>query len=259
LPAECVDLVFVCDTYHHFEFPFRTLASIHKALKKDGQLIVIDFHRIKGTSREWTMGHVRAGQEVFEKEIIQSGFVKVSEEKKLGLKENYFVRFKKVAKKDKPNKSIEFNRDVRPILAENCFACHGFDAKARKAKLRLDVPEGAFAERRGLVPIKPGDLKSSEVWFRIMSGDPEAMMPPPDSRKKLTAAQKETLKRWIEQGAKYQKHWSFEPIVSREPKAGAKSIDAFLDARLKKEGLVPTKEADRETLIRRVSFAFTGL
>jgi len=151
---------------------------------------------------------------------------------------------------------IEFNRDVRPILAETCFPCHGFDAKARKAKLRLDVPEGAFAERRGLVPIAPGNLKDSEVWSRITSDDPEAQMPPPDSRKKLTAAQKATIKKWIEQGAKYQKHWSFEPI--RVSGAG-KSIDGFLEARLAKEGLKPTREADRETLIRRVAFALTGL
>jgi hypothetical protein len=151
---------------------------------------------------------------------------------------------------------IEFNRDVRPILAENCFACHGFDARARKAKLRLDVPEGAFAERRGIAAIVPGNLKASEVWARITTDDADAQMPPADSRKKLTAAQKEILKKWIEQGAKYQKHWSLEPVrANRE----ARSIDAFLELRLKKEGLTPTKEADRETLIRRVSFALTGL
>lgn len=154
---------------------------------------------------------------------------------------------------------IEYNRDVRPILAENCFACHGFDAKARKAKLRLDVPEGAFAERRGIAPIVPGNLKESEVWARITTDDADAQMPPPDSRKQLTAAQRAILKKWIEQGAKYQKHWSFEPIKSRAGEAGADSIDKFIEARLKKEGLAPTKEADRETLIRRVSFALTGL
>src|SRR5205823_2207157 len=96
---------------------------------------------------------------------------------------------------------IQFNRDVRPILADACFACHGFDAKARKAKLRLDLPEGAFAERRGLVPIKPGDLKASEVWQRVSSTDADVMMPPPDSKKKLSAAQREILRKWIEQGA----------------------------------------------------------
>ena len=108
--------------------------------------------------------------------------------------------------------SVQFNRDVRPILADNCFACHGFDAKARKAKLRLDVPEGAFAERNGTVPIKPGDLQASEVWARINAERAEEVMPPPNTHKQLTAAQKETIRRWIVQGAPYQKHWSFEPI-----------------------------------------------
>ncbi len=158
---------------------------------------------------------------------------------------------------------IEFNRDVRPILADACFACHGFDPKSRKAKLRLDTSEGALAEREGTFPIKPGDLKKSEVWKRITTDEADVVMPPPHSNKKLTIAQKETLRLWIEQGAKYQKHWSFEAVarpqlpVSRDPKASA--IDAFLLARLQKEGLKPTAEADRETLVRRVSFALTGL
>jgi hypothetical protein len=159
---------------------------------------------------------------------------------------------------------IQFNRDVRPILADNCFACHGFDGKARQAKLRLDVPEGVFAERRGVAPLKPGNPKASEVWQRITSADAELVMPPPETNKKLTAAQKETLRKWIEQGAKYQKHWSFEPIIRpqvpeipRETKSSA--IDAFILERLHKEGLKPSGEADRSTLIRRVSFALTGL
>jgi hypothetical protein len=161
---------------------------------------------------------------------------------------------------------LRFNRDIRPILAENCYACHGFDAKARKAKLRLDVPEGAFAERRGVVPIKPGDLKESEVWVRVTSADADAVMPPPDSNKKLTAAQKETIRKWIEQGAKYEKHWSFEPVrrpdlpEMRNPNVFIRNpIDAFLLHRLTRDGLKPTAEADRETLVRRVSFALTGL
>jgi ubiquinone/menaquinone biosynthesis C-methylase UbiE len=94
LPAASVDLVFVCDTYHHFEFPFRTLASAHKALKPGGRLVVIDFHRVKGKSSDWVMGHVRAGQEVFTKEITSSGFKAAGEEK--FLKENYFLLFEKV-------------------------------------------------------------------------------------------------------------------------------------------------------------------
>jgi predicted methyltransferase len=99
LPAGSVDLVFICDTYHHFEYPFKTMASIHKALKPGGQVILIDFHRVKGKSSEWVMGHVRAGQEVFVKEIVSTGFKVVGEEK--FLKENYIVRFQKV---DAPKK-----------------------------------------------------------------------------------------------------------------------------------------------------------
>jgi len=154
---------------------------------------------------------------------------------------------------------IEFNRDVRPILSDACFACHGFDAKARKAKLRLDTPEGAIAERNGIVPIKPGDLKQSEAWARILSADADLQMPPPDSNKKLTAADKETLRLWIEQGAKYQKHWSFESIQRPSPREARTAIDSFLTARLTQAGLKHTPEANRETLIRRVSFALTGL
>jgi SAM-dependent methyltransferase len=93
LPENSVDLVFICDTYHHFEFPYKTLASIHRALRPGGQLVLIDFHRIEGKSSDWVLGHVRAGQEVFVNEIVTSGFKQVGEEKIL--KENYFVRFEK--------------------------------------------------------------------------------------------------------------------------------------------------------------------
>ncbi len=95
LPPASVDLVFICDTYHHFEFPEKTMRSIHKALKPKGQVVLIDFHRIKGVSSEWVMGHVRAGQEVFAKEIVDAGFRQIEENKDL-LKESYFVRFEKI-------------------------------------------------------------------------------------------------------------------------------------------------------------------
>ncbi len=95
LPEGKIDLVFICDTYHHFEFPQTTMASVHRALKADGELVVIDFHRIEGKTKKWLMDHVRAGQEVFTKEIESAGFEQI-EEKKL-LKENYFLRFRKVA------------------------------------------------------------------------------------------------------------------------------------------------------------------
>lgn len=95
LPPASIDLAFICDTYHHFEFPTKTMRSIHKALKPEGQVILIDFHRIEGVSREWTLGHVRAGQEVFTKEITSAGFRQIEEKKDL-LDESYFVRFEKV-------------------------------------------------------------------------------------------------------------------------------------------------------------------
>ncbi len=150
---------------------------------------------------------------------------------------------------------LSFNRDIRPILSENCFSCHGFDSKHREAELRLDTPEGAYTAKDGAFPIKPGDLVKSEVWQRIITTDEDDLMPPPKSHKKLTQKQKDTLKLWIEQGAGYQKHWAFEKPTE---KAGA-SIDALLADRLAKDKLTFADEADRETLIRRVSFTLTGL
>ncbi len=161
---------------------------------------------------------------------------------------------------------LRFNQDVRPILSDKCFACHGFDAKHRKADLRLDTPEGALAVNDGVQAIAPGNLAKSEFWKRITSTDEDEVMPPPDSHKKLTAEEKAIFKRWIEEGAKYQKHWAFEaPVKAAFPsvpqaKAGTQNpIDAFILARLEKEKLVPQPEADRETLVRRVAFAVTGL
>ena len=122
---------------------------------------------------------------------------------------------------------LSFNRDIRPILSENCFACHGFDSKKREAELRLDTPEGAYTAKDGTFPIKPRDLAKSEVWQRIITTDEDDLMPPPKSHKKLTQVQKDTIKQWIEQGAGYQKHWAFEKPAE---KAGA-SIDALLAAR----------------------------
>ncbi len=160
---------------------------------------------------------------------------------------------------------VSFNRDVRPILSEYCFACHGFDAKQRKADLRLDISASAYAERDGGFAVKPGDLAQSDLWQRINSDDPMELMPPPATKKKLTAAQKETIRRWIEQGAAYQKHWAFEahvkpavPKVNQEAWA-RNPIDRFVLERLETEGLAPQPEARRSTLIRRAAFALTGL
>ena len=135
---------------------------------------------------------------------------------------------KSVQAEDAP---LSFNRDIRPILSSKCFACHGFDAKKREAELRLDTAEGATAEQDGVRAIVPGDLAKSELWRRVTSTDEDEMMPPPASKKTLTDAEKNLLKRWIEQGAKYQKHWAFEPIErpagSGRGETGRRSIDAF--------------------------------
>ncbi len=151
---------------------------------------------------------------------------------------------------------LQFNRDIRPILSENCFSCHGFDRKERKAKLRLDVPEGAFRKGdSGSAAIVPGRLEESLVWELINTTDPDEIMPPPGSHKKLEPSEKALLKRWIEEGASYQKHWAFEAPV----KAAGNGIDHFIRAKLPEQGLKPSPEADRPTLIRRVSIALTGL
>lgn len=160
---------------------------------------------------------------------------------------------------------LDFNRDVRPILSENCFACHGFDDKAREADLRLDIAEGAFADRDGVVPIKPGHPEESAVWKRITSDDEFEQMPPPDSNLKLTDEQKATIRRWIEEGAQYADHWSFlPPKKSQLPDVPAEwgavnAVDRFVQDRLQEEGLSPSADADRYTLIRRLSFDLTGL
>ena len=108
---------------------------------------------------------------------------------------------------------LSFNRDIRPILSDNCFACHGIDAKKRKADLRLYTPEGAYALIEGAQAVKPGDVKASTMIERIISTDEDEVMPPPESHKKITAKQLETLKLWITQGAAYKKHWAFEKPV----------------------------------------------
>ena len=111
-------------------------------------------------------------------------------------------------------KNISFNEHIRPILADNCFACHGADAGHRKAKLRLDQGAEALASREGIRAFAPGDLAESEAWQRILSDDPEEVMPPPDSHKlPLKPEQRALIKRWIEQDAVYQKHWAYEPVT----------------------------------------------
>jgi hypothetical protein len=160
---------------------------------------------------------------------------------------------------------LEFNRDIRPILSDKCFACHGFDAKTREAGLRLDTVEGAYELKDGMQAIKPGKPGQSEVWHRITSTDADEMMPPPESNKSLTMEETELLKRWIEEGAKYQPHWAFvpprkpAPPVTVSPGEVRNPIDQFINARLEQEDLNPAPEADLATLIRRVTLDLTGL
>lgn len=160
---------------------------------------------------------------------------------------------------------LDFNRDIRPILSDNCFSCHGIDAKHRKGDLRLDTAEGAyFKDKEGVQAVKPGDLAGSELVKRILTTNEDDLMPPPDSHKKLTKPQIETLKRWITEGAGYKKHWAFEPIAKPAvPKStGGKdetAIDRFLLERQAEEGLAFSPPATPEQLLRRVSFDLTGL
>jgi hypothetical protein len=156
---------------------------------------------------------------------------------------------------------VSFNREIRPILSEQCFSCHGFDAKHRKADLRLDTREGALADNDGVRAIIPGDPAKSELWKRLLSSDPEEVMPPPEAHKpKLTAKQRETLRRWIEEGAPYEPHWAFTaPQRPALKEQGAAAIDALIDNGLKEAGLKASAEASPEKLLRRLSLDLTGL
>ena len=161
---------------------------------------------------------------------------------------------------------VEYNRDVRPILSENCFPCHGPDSAARKAGLRLDRFEEAIAPRKDSEPaIVPGKVEGSELVRRITASNPDDVMPPAKTRKTLTAQQKELLEKWIGEGAKYQQHWSLippqRPAVPkvRNRRWVGNPIDNFVFARLEQEGLTPAPEADRRTLARRVCLDLTGL
>jgi len=159
----------------------------------------------------------------------------------------------------------DFNREVLPLLTAKCFACHGPDAKHREAGLRLDVEDAAKAKLDSdAVAIVPGNLEASELVARITSKDPDIVMPPPDAKEQLDAQQIETLKRWVATGAKYEQYWAYAPIqrdqnVKADPAWGRNAIDHFIHQRLKEENLQPSAEADRATLIKRLSFDITGL
>jgi hypothetical protein len=164
------------------------------------------------------------------------------------------------------SKTIAFNRDIRPILADKCFRCHGPDAKQRKAKLRLDNARDALAPATSGSPvIVPGKVDESELYQRITAEDPEERMPPADSGKSLTPAEVARLKTWIEEGAEYQGHWAFlrperPPVPSvKDPGWCSNPIDFFVLRRLEAEGLKPSPPADKVTLLRRLSLDLIGL
>lgn len=156
------------------------------------------------------------------------------------------------------DEGVRFNRDVRPILSENCFHCHGPDDNARQADLRLDDEAGAKES-----VIQAGDSDASELVVRILSDDPDLLMPPPESERSLTKEQIQTLRRWVDQGARYEGHWSFitpqRPALPQSENDQVGAIDQFIQQELKLRGFQSALPADRETMIRRVSFDLTGL
>ncbi len=163
--------------------------------------------------------------------------------------------------------TVSFNRDIRPILSNTCFLCHGPDKSSRKAGLRLDLRAEAIKKTKsGSTPIVPGKPDESEIIRRIYATDQYEVMPPPDAHKNLTAPQKELIKRWVAEGAVYEGHWAYQAI--KRPAVPAipnpqfpirNPIDAFIQARLTQAGLQPAPEADRRTLLRRVTLDLTGL
>jgi hypothetical protein len=158
---------------------------------------------------------------------------------------------------------VDFGREILPILSDNCFRCHGPDARARKANLRLDTPDGAL--RKADPVIVPGKSADSEMVRRITSPDAAEVMPPPKSNRKLSARQVELLRRWIDEGARWGRHWALEkpqrPVLPavRDGNWARNAIDVFILARLETEGLRPSPEAPKETLIRRLTLDLTGL
>jgi hypothetical protein len=164
-----------------------------------------------------------------------------------------------------PEESLGFNRDIRPILADACFQCHGPDPGSRKAKLRFDREEGFFGAREGGPTVVKNDPSKSPLYQRIVTKDPDDLMPPPKSHKVLKPEQKEKIRKWIAQGAPWEPHWAFikparpaMPVV-KNAKWVRNPIDAFILARLEASGLAPAPEADRRTLARRLSLDLTGL
>ena len=160
-----------------------------------------------------------------------------------------------------PGSAVDFNREVRPILAQHCFACHGMDEHARKGKLRLDMQSAAHgAGKSGELAIVPGQPDKSELIRRIFSHDTDELMPPPEAKKPMAEKDKAVLRAWIAEGGKYEAHWAFAvPRQAPLPDPSAHPIDAFVRARLSQAGLKPSPEADRYALVRRVTLDLTGV
>ena len=161
---------------------------------------------------------------------------------------------------------VDFNFQIRPLLSDRCYRCHGPDAGSRKSKMRLDTLEGSRKELEdGWAVIRPGDVEKSELVRRIFAESEDDVMPPPETNLKLTAAEKELLKRWIAEGAEYKAHWSFLPVGAVTPPSPSDSkwarnpIDSFVLSRLIKANLTPAPEASREILLRRLALDLTGL
>ncbi|MGV3531210.1 MAG: DUF1549 domain-containing protein, partial [Chthoniobacteraceae bacterium] len=157
------------------------------------------------------------------------------------------------------SQKVDFNRDIRPVLSDHCFKCHGFDPKTREAGRRLDTREGALADSDGLRAIVPGNLKESDVHWRIHSKDADDVMPPAKGGKPLTPHQIALLDKWIEQGAEYADHWGFQAPKRTAPPGPGNPIDAFIQQKLQGAGLAMSPEAERHTLIRRLSLDLIGL
>lgn len=162
--------------------------------------------------------------------------------------------------------AVDFARDVQPILAQHCYACHGPDAATRQADLRLDQREGAFGETAsGTVPVSPGEVSHSELYRRLVSSDPDVRMPPPDAEHQPSLSQIATLRRWIEAGAPWEELWSLQPV--RKPALPPvedtawprNGVDYFVLARLEAEGMRPSPPATKYDWLRRVTFDLTGL
>ena len=160
-----------------------------------------------------------------------------------------------------PEDAVSFSRDILPILSDRCFHCHGPDPSHRKAKLRLDLEAEAKSDKGGVAIISPGDLDASELWYRLITEDGDELMPPPDShRKPLTNSERDLVRRWIEQGATWGKHWAFEK-AERPPVPDSENhpVDVFIRERLAAEGFSASPPAPVHVQNRRLSFVLTGL